>query len=97
MDAVVNIAILPVIQMLLWLLKIYEWILIITIFMSWINPDPYNPIVRFLYSVTEPVFRIARRYFPIRVGMIDLSPILVFLAISILRRALIYIAIHLAM
>ncbi len=95
MDAVVTIVIIPVIQILLWVLKIYEWVLIITIFMSWINPDPYNPIVRFLYSVTEPVFRLARRYFPIRFGMIDFSPILVFLLLAIIRRFLVYIAVHL--
>ncbi len=38
------------------LLSIYFWIVIISALLSWVRPDPYNPIVRFLYSITEPVF-----------------------------------------
>lgn len=85
----------PVIKTVLWLLKIYEWVLIIAIFLSWVNPDPYNPIVRFIYSLTEPVLRWIRYKIPIRLGMIDFSPILVFIAIEILRNILIQIAIKL--
>ena len=42
-------------------LTIYMWIVIISALISWVNPDPYNPIVRFLFSVTEPVFATVRR------------------------------------
>ena len=62
-------------------LSIYMWIVIIAALISWVNPDPYNPIVRFLYSVTEPVFGFVRRILPLPPMPIDLSPILVLLAI----------------
>jgi len=61
-------------------LTIYMWIIIITALLSWVNPDPYNPIVRFLYSVTEPVLRPIRRRLNFSMG-IDISPIIVILVI----------------
>jgi YggT family protein len=63
------------------LLEIYKWVVIIAALISWVNPDPYNPIVRFLYAVTEPVFRPVRRIIGHRLGPIDISPIIVILAI----------------
>jgi YggT family protein len=78
------------------LLEIYKWVVIIAALLSWVNPDPYNPIVRFLYSVTEPVFRPIRRLIGYRLGPIDISPIIVILAIifiqSFLVRTLIKVA-----
>jgi YggT family protein len=56
---------------------------------SWVNPDPHNPIVRFLYSVTEPVLYRLRRALPLYAGGIDFSPILVFVAILFLQRFLV--------
>jgi YggT family protein len=77
------------------LLEIYKWVVIIAALISWVNPDPYNPIVRFLYAVTEPVFRPIRRVIGHRLGPIDISPIIVILAIifvqSFLVRSLIKI------
>jgi len=63
------------------LLEIYKWIIIISALLSWVNPDPYNPIVRFLYSVTEPVLRPIRRLIGYRLGPMDISPLVVILAI----------------
>ena len=63
-----------------YLLYVYMWILIIRALISWVNPDPYNPIVSFLYRATEPVLKHTRRIIP-PLGGIDLSPILVFVAI----------------
>jgi YggT family protein len=54
-----------------------------------VNPDPYNPIVRFLYSVTEPVFRPIRRLIGHRLGPIDISPIIVILAIIFIQSFLV--------
>ncbi len=80
------------------LLEIYKWVVIVAALISWVNPDPYNPIVRFLYSVTEPVFRPIRRVIGHRLGPIDISPIVVILAIifvqSFLIRSLIKIGIR---
>jgi YggT family protein len=63
------------------ILEIYKWVVIIAALISWVNPDPYNPIVRLLYSVTEPAFRPVRRLIGYRLGPIDISPIIVILVI----------------
>ncbi|NTU42089.1 MAG: YggT family protein [Nitrospirales bacterium] len=70
-------------------LEIYMWIVIISALISWVNPDPYNPIVRFLHSVTEPVYRPIRRAIGDRLGPIDISPLIVTLAIIFVQRFLV--------
>jgi YggT family protein len=60
------------------------WIIIISALLSWVNPDPYNPIVRFMHSVTEPVLRPIRRRLGISMG-IDFSPMIVILIIMFLK------------
>ena len=54
-------------------LTIYMWLIIGQALLSWVNPDPYNPIVRFLYNVTEPVLGWVRRRVPIVFGGLDLK------------------------
>jgi YggT family protein len=71
------------------LLEIYKWVVIIAVLLSWVNPDPYNPIVRFLYSVTEPVLRPVRRFIGHRLGPIDISPIIVIIAIIFIQSFLV--------
>ncbi|MFH2060158.1 MAG: YggT family protein [Pseudomonadota bacterium] len=66
-------------------LNIYLWIVIAGAVLSWVNPDPYNPIVRFINSVTEPVFYQIRKRLPFDLGGIDLSPIIVIFAIYFLQ------------
>ncbi len=67
-------------------LTLYFWLVIISAVLSWVNPDPYNPIVRFIYNLTEPVFYRVRKWVPFTfIGGIDLSPILVLLAIEFLK------------
>ncbi|AFM23061.1 YggT family protein [Desulfomonile tiedjei] len=70
-------------------LEIYMYIVIVSALISWVNPDPYNPIVRFLYSVTEPVFSWVRRILPFPAMGIDFSPIIVLLVIFFLRQFLV--------
>lgn len=65
-------------------LTIYMWVIIISALLSWVNPDPYNPIVRFLYSVTEPVLRPIRSRLGFSMG-IDISPLIVILIIMFFR------------
>ena len=67
-------------------LSIYMWVVIARAVLSWVSPDPYNPIVRFIHQVTEPVLYQIRRRIPVSFGGIDFSPILVFLAIIFLQR-----------
>lgn len=71
------------------LLSVYMWIVIISALISWVNPDPYNPIVRFLRAVTEPVLRPIRRLIGFRLGIIDISPMVVILAILFVKYFLI--------
>jgi len=68
-------------------LNIYMWIIIIRALISWVNPDPYNPIVRFLIGVTEPVLYRIRRFLP-AMGL-DLSPVVAILGIIFLQQFLI--------
>jgi YggT family protein len=70
------------------LLTLYFWVVIIAAVMTWIEPNPYNPIVRFLYSVTEPVFDWIREHIPVVFGGIDLSPIVVLFAIGLVQQVL---------
>jgi YggT family protein len=74
-------------------LYIYLWIIIIRALISWVSPSPYNPIVRFLYRVTEPVLRPARRILPLQGLGIDFSPVIVILVIYILQRFLTWVQI----
>ncbi len=71
------------------LLEAYKWVVIVAALISWVSPDPYNPIVRFLYAVTEPVFRPIRRLIGYRLGPIDISPIIVILAIIFIQSFLV--------
>ena len=70
-------------------LQAYFWIIIARAILSWVNPDPFNPIVRFLYRVTEPVLRPIRHRLPTLSIGIDLSPMVVILAIFFLDSFLI--------
>jgi YggT family protein len=69
-------------------LTLYLWIVIIRALLSWVNPDPWNPIVQFLHRATEPVLGPIRRRLPTWRGGIDLSPLVVILAIYFVQRAL---------
>ncbi|MCF7873417.1 MAG: YggT family protein [Candidatus Omnitrophica bacterium] len=66
------------------------WLILIRALISWVNPDPYNPIVQFLYKATEPILYPIRRLLPnsLKFG-IDISPIVAFLAIVFLRSFLV--------
>jgi YggT family protein len=70
-------------------LTLYMWLIIIRAVISWVNPDPYNPIVRFLYTVTEPVLYQVRRLIPLKGIGIDFSPIIVILVIVFLQSFLV--------
>jgi YggT family protein len=75
-------------QVLHILLNVYMWIVVIRAIISWVSPDPYNPIVNFLYRATEPVLGYVRRIIP-SLGGIDLSPILVLIVIVFLDQFLV--------
>ncbi len=67
------------------LLNVFMYLIIGRAIISWVNPDPYNPIVNFLYTATEPVMRIARKIIPPIGGTLDISPIIVLVLIYFIR------------
>ncbi|RLG10473.1 YggT family protein, partial [Candidatus Pacearchaeota archaeon] len=71
-------------------LTIYIWIIIARAIISWVNPDPYHPLVRFLYRVTEPVLAPVRRIIPPIAG-IDISPVIVIFVIFFIQNFLHYL------
>jgi YggT family protein len=82
-----------VLDMLLWF---YMWVLIARIVISWVNADPYNPIVRAIISVTEPLLYRIRRSLPVYGGGIDFSPLVVFAGIYFLQIFLVQSLVDLA-
>jgi len=68
-----------------YILTFYMWIVIARAILSWVNPDPYNPIVRFIHNVTEPVLYRIRTKIPVSFGGIDFSPIIVILGVIFLQ------------
>ena len=72
-----------------WLLELYSYVVIAAALISWVNPDPRNPIVRFLRQITEPVFEPIRRFLPPwKTGGLDLSPLIVIIAIQFVERVI---------
>ncbi|MBF0137676.1 MAG: YggT family protein [Magnetococcus sp. DMHC-1] len=68
-----------------FVLQIYSWMILARVLISWVNPDPYNPIVQFLARFTDPVLRPVQRLLP-PMGGLDLSPIVVMMGIMMLQR-----------
>ena len=68
-----------------YVLTFYMWIVIARAILSWVNPDPYNPIVRFIHNVTEPVLYRIREKIPVNFGGIDFSPIIIILGVIFLQ------------
>ena len=76
------LALARLLELVLWA---YFWIIIARAVLSWVSPDPFNPIMRFLYRVTEPLLRPLRRRLPTFQMGLDLSPMIVILAIYFLQ------------
>ncbi len=82
---IVGYFLMAVANVLNFILLFFMWIVIARAILSWVNPDPYNPIVRFIHNVTEPVLYQVRKKIPINFGGIDFTPIIVILIIYFLR------------
>ena len=79
-------------------LTILYWLILIRALVSWVNPDPHNQIVQFLYKATEPILYPIRRLLPFSLKFgIDISPIIAFLAIIFLKSFLVNTILDLAM
>lgn len=72
-----------------WILDLYSWVIIAAALITWVSPDPRNPIVQFLHRVTEPVLRPVRNLLPPwKTGGLDLSPLIVIIAIQFIERVI---------
>ncbi len=76
--------------------QIYTFIVIGRVLISWVNPDPYNPIVRFLYNATEPVLERMRRFLPLQFGGFDLTPIALLIALAVVEQVLLQLLVQLS-
>jgi YggT family protein len=69
-------------------LNIYSWLLIARVLISWVSPDPFNPIVQFLQRASDPYLNLFRRFIP-PIGMMDISPIIALLVLQFGQRFLV--------
>ena len=78
------------------LITILYWLIIVRALISWVNPDPFNPIVQFLYKTTDPILAPIRKFIP-TLGPLDLSPIIAFFVLYFLKLFLVSSLVGLAM
>ncbi len=71
-----------IVQILHILINAYIWVVIIAALLSWVKPDPYNPVVQILYRLTEPVYAFIKRYIPTSFNGIELAPLVVVIALQ---------------
>ena len=80
-----NAILISILQFINLIIGIYVWVVIIAALITWVQPNPYNPIVRFLWGITEPIYSFIRRYIPTTFGGIDIAPIILILALEFLQ------------
>lgn len=69
---------------LIGLINLYMWVIIIAALLSFVNPDPYNPIVQFLYRITNPAYAFVRKFIRTDINGLDLAPLIVIVALQVL-------------
>jgi len=79
------------IQIINTVFKLYSYLILARIFLTWVPIDPHNPVVQFIYRVTEPVLALFRVILPLGGMGLDLSPIIVFFLLNLLQSSLINI------
>lgn len=67
------------------LILVYMWVIIIAALLSWVRPDPYNPIVQLLYRLTNPAYALVRRYIPTMFNGIDMAPLIIIIALQVVQ------------
>ena len=79
-----GIAILQLGGLITGLINVYIWVLIIAALLSFVNPDPYNPIVQFLHKVTQPAYRFIGRYMRTNFNGMDLAPLVIIIGLQVI-------------
>ncbi|MCR6594230.1 YggT family protein [Campylobacter insulaenigrae] len=77
--------IISLVQIFSLIIDIYVWIIIISALISWVRPDPYNPIVQILYRLSEPAYALVKRLIPTTIGSIDLAPLIIILLLKFIQ------------
>ncbi|ECK1937674.1 YggT family protein [Campylobacter lari] len=77
--------IVSLVQIFSLVIEIYVWIIIIAALISWVRPDPYNPIVQILYRLTNPAYAFVRRFISTTIGSIDLAPLIIILGLKFIQ------------
>ncbi len=83
-------------QILHMVINIYIWVVIIAALITWVRPDPYNPIVQTLFRLTEPAYALVRRYIPTVIGGIDLAPLIIIIALQFIDLFVVRLLMNLA-
>lgn len=78
------------------LFTLYIFIVVARALISWVNPDPYNPIVRFLHNATDPVLYRIRKVIPLQFSGFDFSPIVLLLGLSVLKQVILQLIVRLS-
>ena len=74
-----------VFTVILSIIFLYKWVIIIAAVLTWVKPDPYNPIVQMLYRLTEPAYALVRKFIPTVIGGMDFAPIIIIFALIFLE------------
>lgn len=73
------------------MISAYMWVIIITVLLSWVRPDPYNPIVQVLNRLSAPLLMWAREKMPFLViNGIDISPIAVIIGLQVFDKVIVH-------
>lgn len=72
-------------SILISVISLYKWVIIISALLSWVQPNPYNPIVQMLYRLTEPAYALVRRYIPTVFGGMDMAPLIIIFGLQFLE------------
>ena len=67
------------------IISLYKWVIIIGAILSWVNPDPYNPIVQMIYRITEPAYALVRRYIPTVFSGVDFSALVLIFIVQFIE------------
>ena len=65
------------------IIEVYVWVIIIQAFLSFVNPDPYNPVVQFLHRITNPAYSFVRKLMRTNFNGLDLAPLVIIVALQV--------------
>jgi YggT family protein len=82
---VISTLLMAIANILNMVISLYIWIVIISALITWVRPDPYNPIVQLLYRLTEPAYALIRRYIPTNFNGFDIAPLILILGLQFIQ------------